>query len=237
MQTAAEQDVGPACLDRPVWAALTSHHAGFAVSAGPALMYHDDVAPFAAFDPASARGHAALLRAVRARPGGIALIQADDVTVPDGLVCAQRAMGVQMRLERPLPKADAPDLAQLSEADVPDMLELVRQTEPGPFGARTHELGAYWGLRRGGALVAMAGERMRLPGHCEISAVCVHPDHRGRGYARQLVIRVAEGILARGEVPILHAFADNAPAIRLYDDMGFRLVRRMHVAMLAAAEA
>jgi predicted GNAT family acetyltransferase len=92
---------------------------------------------------------------------------------------------------------------------------------PGPFVERTHELGRFIGVRHEGQLVAMAGERMKPEGFTEISGVCTHPDHRGRGYAAALMCEVARAIFARGETPFLHAFDDNTNAIALYERLGF----------------
>jgi predicted GNAT family acetyltransferase len=109
------------------------------------------------------------------------------------------------------------------------MIALAELTEPGPFRARTHELGQFWGIRREGRLVAMAGERMKLPGFTELSGVCVHPDWRGHGFARDLSAFVAGAIAARGETPFLHVFADNRAAIRLYEQLGFTARREMAI--------
>lgn len=116
---------------------------------------------------------------------------------------------------------------RLGEADAPEMLDLVAWTQPGPFLARTVSLGTYLGFRSEGALVAMAGERMHLPGWTEISAVCTDPAFRGRGLAARLVRAVGAGIRARGEVPFLHTAASNVNAIRLYESLGFRLRREV----------
>jgi predicted GNAT family acetyltransferase len=121
---------------------------------------------------------------------------------------------------------DQPEAARLTAEDVPEILDLIERTQPGPVRPRTIELGTYLGVRIGGALVAMAGERMHPPGWTEISAVCTDPAHRGRGLATSLVRAVAAGIRARGETPFLHTAASNMPAIRLYESLGFRLRRR-----------
>lgn len=123
----------------------------------------------------------------------------------------------------------APDAeaVRLGPADVPDMLDLVERTQPGPFEPRTVELGTYLGIRRDGALVAMAGERLHPPGWTEISAVCTDPGHRGEGLATRLILAVAHGIRERGETPFLHTAASNTGAIRLYESLGFRLRRRV----------
>lgn len=117
------------------------------------------------------------------------------------------------------------EAVRLGPADVPEMLDLVEHTQPGPLLPRTIELGTYLGIRRGGALVAMAGERLHPPGRTEISAVCTDPDFRGAGLATRLVLAVAHGIRERGETPFLHTAATNTTAIRLYESLGFRLRR------------
>lgn len=112
------------------------------------------------------------------------------------------------------------------------MLDLVARTRPGPFLPRTIELGTYLGIRREGALVAMAGERLHPPGWSEISAVCTDESVRGQGLATRLLLAVSHEIRERGETPFLHAAADNIHAVRLYESLGFRLRRR--TAFLAA---
>lgn len=112
------------------------------------------------------------------------------------------------------------------------MMALTELTKPGPFSARTHELGTFLGIRVGGKLVAMAGERMKPANYTEMTAICVHPDHRGRGYAQVLLSAVARQILARGETPFLHLFSDNAPAIALYQRQGMAIRRRLQVTVL-----
>jgi len=119
--------------------------------------------------------------------------------------------------------AHDPELVVLGLSDVPEMTALVELTKPGPFLPRTIEMGTYLGWRdTDGRLMAMAGQRLHLPGWTEISAVCTHPDARGRGLARRLVAAVAHVIVDEGDRPFLHTTADN-PATRLYESMGFVL--------------
>ena len=110
----------------------------------------------------------------------------------------------------------------MGEKDAADVLQLALLTRPGPFRAGTHALGRFLGVRDGRRLVAMAGERMKLDGHVEISAVCTHPDYRGRGYGGALMRAVGERILSEGDIPFLHAYAANKGAIALYRSLGFR---------------
>jgi predicted GNAT family acetyltransferase len=88
------------------------------------------------------------------------------------------------------------------------------------------------GIRCDGKLVAMAGERLKIPGYTEVSAVCTHPDHVGKGYARVLMTAITHGIRDAGDVPMLHVRADNARAIELYERLGFRTTLSGHFAVL-----
>ena len=131
--------------------------------------------------------------------------------------------------ERTIPGVEA---VVLDASDVPAMMELTDLTKPGPFSLRTYELGTFLGVRIDGQLVAMAGERLKPANYTEITAVCVHPDHRGRGYAQMLVGAVARQIVARGESPFLHVLTSNASAIALYRRQGMEVIRRLHVTVL-----
>jgi predicted GNAT family acetyltransferase len=106
------------------------------------------------------------------------------------------------------------------------MLELIARTRTGPLLPRTIELGRYLGIRSGGTLVAMAGERLHPPGWTEISAVRSDAAHRGEGLATRLVQAVGAGIKARGEKPFLHVAATNTNAIRLDEQPGLVVCRR-----------
>jgi predicted GNAT family acetyltransferase len=124
------------------------------------------------------------------------------------------------------------EIVPLTEDDAPEMLALATLTRPGPFARRTHQLGDFVGVKADGRLIAMAGERLRMPGMTEVSGVCTHPEHRGRGYAAGLMRHVAGKILARGEVPFLHAYASNTGAIGLYETLGYRVRREVLVTVL-----
>lgn len=210
-------------LDNPAWAALTGPHAHFAQRIGHAARYHHDVAPFHALsdedDPRAWADLAALVG-----PGGTAAVRG--VTEAEaGWGVVRTGHGVQL-VDTALRAEPDPETVRLGPDDVPEILDLIARTEPGPYLPRTVELGTYLGIRHQGRLVALAGERLHPPGWTEISAVCTDPDHRGRGLATRLVRAVAAGIRERGERPFLHAAAANANAIRLYESIGFTLRRR-----------
>jgi ribosomal protein S18 acetylase RimI-like enzyme len=210
-------------LDAPVWQSLTGVHGRFAERLGRAARYHRDVAPFHALaDPADPAAWHDLTRL--AGPGAEIAVAGPIPHEHPGWELTAEIPGVQLidvtRRAEPDPEA-----VILSAADVPEILDLIARTQPGPFRPRTVELGTYLGIRRGGALIAMAGERLRPPGWTEISAVCTDPAYRGQGLATRLVRAVAAGIRARGETPFLHTSATNTSAIRLYESIGFRLRR------------
>jgi ribosomal protein S18 acetylase RimI-like enzyme len=210
-----------ALLDNPAYGALCGAHARLAQVCGRARRYPADVAPFLALpsppsvqDWRDAAGLVAPGTYVAGRYGGAEL--------PDGWRAVQAFDLVQM-IEEQVTGVDCAEAIPLGAADVPEMLELVAQTEPGPFLTRTIELGAYLGIRRNGVLVAMAGERFCLDGWTEISAVCTRPDHRGQGLASGLVGALIVGIHQRSQRAFLHAMSTNTGAIRLYEQLGFRV--------------
>jgi predicted GNAT family acetyltransferase len=114
------------------------------------------------------------------------------------------------------------------------MVELAELTEPGPFRLRTIELGKFFGVVEGGRLLAMAGQRLRLPGYVEVSGVCTHPEARGRGYAQMLMSWVMEDIVREGRTPFLHSYAHNEAAIRVYRKLGFVRRRSLELAVVQA---
>ena len=125
-----------------------------------------------------------------------------------------------------------PQFVRLTHSDVPEMQALAQLTKPGPFGARTHEMGDYLGIRSAGILAAMAGERLRLPGYTEISAVCTHPHHLGHGYASALMGELMNRIRNRRELPFLHVRPENTRAIQLYERLGFKQRASFYYAVL-----
>ncbi len=222
-------------LARPVWDSLTTRHAAVARGTAGARRFDPEIGPLAGArddDPSALVALAALVP----ETGTLLLLQEPAIIIPPGTAAVTTAAGVQMIAQRPIAMPDDPRIVPLTAADVPAMLALALLTRPGPFAARTHELGEFWGIKdAAGTLLAMAGERLKHVGAAEVSGVCTHPDARGRGFARLLSSWVAARIFARGETPYLHAYASNTAAIALYETLGFVLSREMHVAAIARA--
>jgi GNAT superfamily N-acetyltransferase len=222
-------------LDNAVWHALGTHHRYLADTEGRARRYDRNVAIFGAvdrFDPGSWSDLAALLGPSRA----CALLQPEvPAVLPEGWTLRVRGQGRQMTVgTEQLAPVNAIELRRLTAEDVPQMLDLVALTNPGPFRPATITMGYYAGHFDGSRLLAMAGERLHLSGYCEISAVCTHPDARGRGLASALTHHVAEGIAARGERPFLHVADTNEAARRVYAHLGFTERRLVDLAVVEA---
>ena len=214
-------------LDNVIWQALTTRQAEFAEAHREARRFIPEVTSLTAFREPSVEGYDSLAGLVR--PGGTALLSLVDrfesarswelvLTFPGlQMVCENGDAGVR-RADAALPFP----IEELGSRDSADMVELAALTQPGPFGPRTHELGSYLGIRFEGKLIAMAGERLKVPGYTEVSAVCTHPEHTGKGYARILMLEIMRGIWERGEIPFLHVRQSNTRAVELYKRLGFR---------------
>jgi predicted GNAT family acetyltransferase len=210
-------------LDRPVWNALTTRWAAIAEGGPCAWRIDRDYGVFGAAADRSPESLAALAALVPEQ-GELWMVEREDWPAPPGTRFVRQADCVQMICEELSPeKPPAFEIVELREDDAPAMYDLAMLTQPGPYAAHTNRLGDFIGVKQDGALIAMAGERMKMPGLSEISGVCTHPDHRGRGYAGALMRVVAERMLSKGETPWLHAYASNAGAIALCETLGFRL--------------
>jgi predicted GNAT family acetyltransferase len=218
-------------LDRPAWSALTARQSYLAQGDGRALRFDADYALFAAAADDSADALTALAALVPV-DGAVGLVEARNIPLPQGLV-VKSAICNQMIADRVATAQREISVTALGDADAQEMLALATLTQPGPFFRKTHKLGDFIGVKEDGKLVAMAGERMKPTGFTEVSGVCTHPDHRGKGYAGGLMGIVAQKILTRGEIPFLHVYADNAGAIALYETLGFRLRATMHFTLIS----
>jgi len=208
-------------LNNPIWSALTSAQSHFAIGGPHAKRYPAEVAPFIAVSEPSDLAARALAELVA--PGEVVNIISVTPQLSEGWEVLATGNIVQMiwRSDAPIPVVDSSDIVELGDADAPDMLALTALVFPGYFRPRTPEMGAYFGIREGSRFAAMSGERMKVHGFEEISAVCTHPDFTGRGYAARLVNHVARNMLERGVTPFLHVNETNQRARGLYERVGF----------------
>lgn len=231
-------------LDNVIWTALTTRQTQFAEGSGVARRFVKEVTLLSGFERPDDDGYAALGQVVGF--GGTAAVFLDEpYSARAGWEWIAGAPLLQMVYhngdsERAVHSKSTnphPKIVPLGLADSPEMIDLTTLTKPGPFGPRTHELGTYVGIRDETRLAAMAGERLKVEGFTEVSAVCTHPDYLGRGYAGTLMAEVMSGIRARGETPFLHVRGDNTRAIALYERLGFRTRHSGHFAVLRRTTA
>jgi ribosomal protein S18 acetylase RimI-like enzyme len=222
----------PKQLERPIWSALTTTHASFALGNDLARRYPPDISPMAAVRDVSEDPCLQSLTKLLAPGDVVGLFSTEQVPADRNLAVIAQKVVDQMVYERGETALISGVVVKLTPADVPEMLHLAELTKPGPFAARTIALGSYIGIRSGGQLVAMAGERMKFDGFTEISAVCSHPEHRGRGLSSLLVSTLMRQILERSETPFLHVFDDNTSAAALYRKLGFARRRSITVTVL-----
>jgi ribosomal protein S18 acetylase RimI-like enzyme len=235
-QTGVSRKTAVHPLDNVIWNALNTRLAEFAQAYDRARRFVPDVSPLGGFAEPTDRGYAS-----------VAALLDEDETIglflekpyqprAEWKVIVAMPMPQMVYSGNPadliVPRGSDHQIVELDTEHVPQMMTLTALTKPGPFNKRTHALGRYVGIFNDDQLVAMAGERLKVPGYTEVSAVCTHPDHAGRGYAHLLMSDVIRRILDRGEIPFLHVRGDNLHAIGLYERMGFKRRVLSHLAVL-----
>lgn len=212
-------------LDNMIWNAITTGNRDIALLNDDVGCYRPDIAPFAGLKELTA-ANLDKLHAFLAPGKTVALSYFDSLPLDKDRWNVLHQMDVtQMVYEVPVASFttdNSPLIVPLTDEHIPQMLELTALTKPGPFLQRTIEFGNYFGIFREGRLAAMSGQRMHPVPYLEVSAVCTHPDFRGHGYAKALMLHVMEIILGNGFTPFLHVLTSNSGAIGLYESIGFR---------------
>jgi GNAT superfamily N-acetyltransferase len=212
-------------LDNPFWSSLVGRHRALAQRLGDVARYPADFAPFVGVRNGDVDAAEALASLVA--PGETLLLLGIAPRVDGGWRLDPFADLAQMTCDEPIAVIDGPEAILLTDAHRADVLALTALVYPHYFRPRTIELGRYYGIYEDGRLAAMAGERLGMDGHQEISAICTHPDFSGRGHARRLTAILSNDNLARGRTPFLHVSRDNVRAMRLYERIGYRCRREI----------
>lgn len=214
-------------LDNPIWNALISGNSNLAHGNSQVKCYAENVAPFVGFEDYSTANFNILYKLVT-NQRVLAVVSAEEITIPNNWKVLNNMKILQLVLDDPIPQEPVnQELVTLTDQHIPAMLALTKMTNPGPFSERTIDFGNYNGIFNNGELAAMAGYRTQPSPYIEISAVCTHPDHLGKGYAGTLINYHIRQIVAASGIPYLHSRIDNANAIRLYQKLGFSIRKEM----------
>lgn len=210
-------------LDNPVFNALLSGDKHLSLGTTTVKYFHPDVSPFAGFNTDVNYGFQQLSEML---PAGRRILYATRAFIkePPGWLLQHEIKGLQFVFNN-TKKLDEPifELIPLQEHHVPQMVALASLTKPGPFASRTIDFGNYYGIFSGKELIAMTGQRLHVDNYSEVSAVCTHPEHLGKGYAAALLQHQVGLIQKTGQIPFLHVRADNERAIALYLRLGFEI--------------
>ena len=223
-------------LDNPAWNALISQNSDLALGNEEIRYFPQEISPFAGLKNVNAEALRDLSGMLPASCV-VAIVTAEEFPVPESWKILFQASLFQMTCENYQPGTSSPpDFVPLGKEHVGQMLALTKLTNPGPFAERTIEFGHYSGIFQDDQLIAMAGQRLHAFHYAEISAVCTHPAHSGKGYGTALVRQQAERILGSGNIPFLHVRKDNLNAIKIYEQLGFSIRREMNFCVIRRRE-
>ena len=215
-------------LNNPVYNALLTGDASLSFGSNEVKFFDEAVSPFAGFDQNYENGFSDLYKLLPQQRKILYAIPGK-IEIPAGWKCLAHIEGLQFVLDHYTPGAGSErEIVPLNKNNVDEMIKLTALTKPGPFDQRTIEFGYYFGIFENGKLAAMTGQRLHVADFTEISAVCTHPDHLGKGFAGALLYHQIELILNMGQIPFLHVRSDNTRAIELYKRIGFTVSTAMN---------
>lgn len=211
-------------LDNPVWSSLSETHQSYAVDYGNLKCYHPDYCPFGGFVKNNKMAKAvdeysALVNRF--------FIVGEKPVISNLLQINKEVICLQMIIYNPIDRVINDPIVKLTDEHIDVLYELVNLVQPGYFKKKTALLGNYYGIFKNDELVAVTGERMQMMDYIEVSAVVTHPDHTGKGYAKQLVTHTVNEIFKQNKTPYLHVIETNIGAIQLYDKLGFTIRRKI----------
>lgn len=223
-------------LDNPAWNALISGNKHFSEGNEQVKYFDKEVSPFVGLEENSPGNFEVLYELIQ-RNSPILLVTPTEIAIPAPWKVINFIRGRQMVYDGgEVPFLTNTEIVPLKDEHIPQMLALTKLTNPGPFAERTIDFGHYHGFLENGRLVAMAGQRLYPFNYAELSAVCTHPDHRGRGYARQLLLHQIQRIHAASNIPFLHVRSNNERAIKVYENLGFSTRKEVYFYVMVKNE-
>ena len=213
-------------LDNPIWNGLISGNSHLANGTGEVRYFDKEVSPLIGMKEYTQDNFDALHQLIT-EDRTLVMLTAFEVAValPWQLI---RSVKILQMVFNGTVFDEEEQFTPLQTEHVPAMLALTKLTNPGPFAERTIEFGNYEGIFLDNELAAMAGQRTKPRPYTEVSAVCTHPDHHGKGYAAKLITSQIQKIVASSCIPFLHVRSDNYTAINLYQRLGFDIRTEIH---------
>ncbi|MFG4001537.1 GNAT family N-acetyltransferase [Flavobacterium aquidurense] len=211
-------------LDNPVWNSLSETHTAFTIDYNGTKFYNPDYCPFGGFVKPESTLEAANQYSALAESFFIVGEKPEigtSLKIVKELVCLQ--MVIYNKINLPI----TTEIVRLTEEHNDALVQLVNLVQPGYFKTKTPSLGNYYGIFKDNQLIAITGERMKMNDFTEVSAIITHPDHTGKGYAKQLITHVVNRIFEENKTPYLHVVESNIGAIGLYEKLGFVTRRKM----------
>jgi predicted GNAT family acetyltransferase len=211
-------------LDNPVWFSVSETHQSFAVDYGSVKFYHPDYCPFGGFEKCNA-----IAKSIDEYSEMVDsfFIVGEKPELSNLLKVNKELVCLQMIVCNPIDIAINDPIVKLTDEHIDALYELVNLVQPGYFKKKTALLGNYYGIFKNEELVSVTGERMQMNDFIEVSAVVTHPNHTGKGYAKQLVIHTVNEIFKQNKIPYLHVIEVNKGAIQLYEKLGFTIRRKI----------
>ena len=211
-------------LDNPVWFSLSETHQNFAVDYGSVKFYHPDYCPFGGFEKGNAIANS--IDEYSAMVDSFFIV-GEKPELSNLLKLNKELVCLQMIVCNPIDIAINDPIVKLTDEHIDALYELVNLVQPGYFKKKTALLGNYYGIFKNEELVSVTGERIQMNDFIEVSAVVTHPNHTGKGYAKQLVTHTVNEIFKQNKIPYLHVIEDNIGAIQLYEKLGFTIRRKI----------
>lgn len=211
-------------LDNPVWNSLSETHAEFAIDYENTKFYNPDYCPFGGFTEIESTSNAT--EQYSALTGNFFIV-GEKPNIANSLKIAKELVCLQMIIYEKIELSIDTEIVRLTEIHNEELCALVNLVQPGYFKNKTPLLGNYFGIFKENQLVAITGERMKMEDFTEVSAIVTHPDHTGKGYAKQLITHAVNAIFEENKTPFLHVLESNIGAIKLYEKLGFVTRRKM----------
>ena len=213
-------------LDNPVWFSLSETHQKYAINSDTIKFYHPDYCPFGGFIKLENTAHPI---AEYAKLAGSFYIVGQKPILPNHLKLKDELVCHQMIIYKKIVGEIEDEIVKLGEKHLDDLLALVKIVYPEYFKKKTYTLGNYYGIYKNNQLVAVTGERMQMNDFIEVNAVITHPNHTGKGYAKQLVAHTVNVIFSHNKTPFLHVSESNIGAIKLYEKLGFQTRKKISI--------